>query len=94
MHNPYLVLRVSQDAQKDEIKRAQMEAMKRKEFSLQEISIATKQLLDPPKRLAADFMFPSRLRVKRMLPIKSDFEFLPIDLSSLDPNKFDSLNLI
>ena len=62
MSNPYEILNVSQDADKGEIMKAQMLAMKEKKFSLQEIAIAVRQLLDPSKRLAADFMFPTKIK--------------------------------
>ena len=64
MTNPYTILGVSQDAEKAEIMKAQMFAMKKKEFPLQEIAVAAKQLLDPAKRLAADFMFPAKIKAK------------------------------
>ena len=67
MTNPYTILGVSQDADKAEIMKAQMFAMKKKEFPLQEIAVAAKQLLDPSKRLAADFMFPAKIKAKRIL---------------------------
>ena len=74
MTNPYTILGVSQDADKAEIMKAQMLAMKKKEFALQEIAIAAKQLLDPAKRLAADFMFPAKIKVKRIQPIQIEKE--------------------
>jgi hypothetical protein len=91
MKNPYIILQVSQDTQKAEIMKAQMEAMKRKEYSLQEIAVAAKQLLDPAKRLAADFMYPSKLKVKRILPIQSNLVKTQINLSAFDEDVFDSL---
>lgn len=62
MKNPYSILGVSQDAEKAEIMKAQMLAMKEKKYSLQEIQIAARQLLNPAKRLAADFMFPAKIK--------------------------------
>ena len=91
MTNPYTVLGVSQDAGKAEIMKAQMLAMKKKEFPLQEIAVAAKQLLDPAKRLAADFLFPSKVKAKRIQPIQNNLELKKIDLSSIDEDAFDSL---
>jgi len=91
MTNPYTILDVSQDANKAEIMKAQMFAMKKKEFPLQAIAVAAKQLLDPAKRLAADFMFPAKIRVKRIKPIKNNLTFEVINTESLNENAFDSL---
>jgi len=91
MKNPYTVLGVSQDANKTEIMKAQMFAMKKKEFPIQEIAVAAKQLLDPAKRLAADFMFPTKIKVKRIQPIQSTLTYKKINTDILDENAFDSL---
>lgn len=92
MTNPYTILGVSQDADKAEIMKAQMFAMKRKEFPLQEIAVAAKQLLDPAKRLAADFMFPAKIKVKRIQPLQCDLTYTEINTDFLNQNAFDSLN--
>ncbi|MFN8366730.1 MAG: molecular chaperone DnaJ [Candidatus Kapaibacterium sp.] len=91
MTNPYTILGVSQDADKAEIMKAQMLAMKKKEFPLQEIAIAAKQLLDPAKRLAADFMFPAKIKVKRIQPIQSTLTHQEINVNALNENAFNSL---
>lgn len=91
MKNPYAILGVSQDADKAEIKKAQMFAMKKKEFPLQEIAVAEKQLLDPAKRLAADFMFPAKIKAKRIQPIQSTLTYKEINTDSLNENAFNSL---
>ncbi len=91
MTNPYTILGVSQDAGKAEIMKAQMLAMKKKEFPLQEIAVAAKQLLDPAKRLAADFMFPATIRVKRIKQIQSALTYKEINIDNLNENAFDSL---
>jgi hypothetical protein len=91
MANPYDILRVTQDADKKEIMKAQMSAMKERRHTLQEIQIAVKQLLDPAKRLAADFMFPSKIRAKRPQKITVDIKINEIDLNEIDENTFDSL---
>ena len=71
--------------------KAQMFAMKKKEFPLQEIAIAAKQLLDPAKRLAADFMFPAKIKAKRIQPIQSMLTYKEINTDTLNENAFDSL---
>jgi len=91
MKNPYTILGVNQNAVKAEILKAQMLAMKKKEFSLQEIAIAAKQLLDPAKRLAADFMFPAKIKVKRIQPIQSTLTHQEINVNDLNENAFNSL---
>lgn len=91
MTNPYTILGVSQDADKAEIMKAQMLAMKKKEFALQEIAIAAKQLLDPAKRLAADFMFPAKIKTKRIQPIQSTLTHKEINVNALNENAFNSL---
>lgn len=91
MTNPYTILGVNQDADKAEIMKAQMLAMKKKEFSLQEIAIAAKQLLDPAKRLAADFMYPAKIKVKRIQAIQSTLTYQEINVNALDENAFNSL---
>jgi len=91
MSNPYEILKVTQDADKKEIMKAQMLAMKERRYSLQEIQIAVRQLLDPAKRLAADFMFPSKIKAKRPQKISIDVPVDKIDLNDIDENIFDSL---
>lgn len=91
MSNPYQILNVSQDADKKEIMKAQMLAMKEKKYSLQEIATAAKQLLDPAKRLAADFMFPSKIKAKRPQKISVEVPEEKITLNDIDENAFDSL---
>jgi hypothetical protein len=91
MSNPYEILNVNQDADKGEIMKAQMQAMKEKKYTLQEIAIAAKQLLDPAKRLAADFMFPSKIKAKRIQKIAVEIPIDKINLCDIDENAFDSL---
>ena len=91
MTNPYTILGVSQDAEKAETMKAQMIAMKKRKYSLQEIAIAVKQLLDPAKRLAADFMFPAKIKAKRIQPIQSTLTYKEINTDSLNENAFNSL---
>ena len=91
MKNPYTILGVKQDAEKGEIMKSQMLAMKKKKYSLQEIQVATKQLLIPAKRLAADFMFPAKIKAKRILPIQSTLSYKEINTNALNENAFDSI---
>jgi DnaJ-class molecular chaperone len=91
MTNPYTILEVSQDADKAEIMKAQMFAMKKKQFPLQEIAVAAKQLLDPAKRLAADFMFPAKIKAKRIQSIQSTLSYREINVNALNENAFDSI---
>lgn len=91
MSNPYQILNVSQDADKKEIMKAQMLAMKEKKYSLQEIALAAKQLLDSAKRLAADFMFPSKIKAKRPQKLSVEVPEEKITLNDIDENAFDSL---
>ena len=91
MKNPYEVLKVSQDADKGEIMKGQMSAMKEKKYSLQEIAVAVRQLLDPAKRLAADYMFPTKIKSKRIQKIVVEIPVEKIDLNDIDENTFDSL---
>ena len=91
MTNPYTILGVCQDANKSEIMKAQMFAMKKKELPLQVIAVAAKQLLNPSKRLAADFMFPAKIKVKRIKPVQCDLKHKEINTDSLNENAFNSL---
>ncbi len=92
MSNPYTILNINQDSDKKEIMKAQMLAMKEKKHSLQEIQIAVRKLFDPAKRLAADFMYPSKLKAKRPQKISVDgIQIEEIDLNDIDENAFNSL---
>ena len=91
MNNPYQILNVNQDANKKDIMKAQMLAMRERKYSLQEIQIAVRQLFDPAKRLAADFMFPSKIKAKRPQKISFEIPMERIELNDIDENAFDSL---
>jgi len=91
MTNPYQILMVSQDADKAMIMKAQMAAMREKKYSIQEIQLAAKQLLDPAKRLAADFMFPSKIKAKRIQKIVFNAPVDDFNVNEIDENAFDSL---
>lgn len=93
MNNPYIILGLEKnlDAGKKEIMKAQMIAMKEKKYSLQEIATAARQLLDPAKRLAADFMYPSKLKARRPQKINVDLEIIELSVNDINENAFDSL---
>jgi len=65
--------------------------MKKRKYSLQEIQLAEKQLLNPSKRLIADYMFPSKIRAKRPKAIKIDIKQINVSIDEIDENAFDSL---
>lgn len=96
MNNPYQVLVLHQDATKEEIHKAfikaQMENVKSKKFSGKEIMEAQKQLMNPEKRLVADFLFPSKLKSKRLKLIEDNL-FIPKEFAEfkLDADRLDSL---
>jgi hypothetical protein len=79
MKNPYEVLSVSQNANVAE------------KYTNQEIAYAYSQLLKPSKRLAADFLFPSKIKAKRpkLLQVIIDTE----ENVNIDENAFNSLKI-
>jgi len=91
MNNPYQILKLSQNANRQEIMKAQIEAMREKRYSLQEIGTAVRYLLDPAKRLAADFMFPSKIRSKRPQKISIEIKESQLNIKDININAFDSL---
>ena len=96
MKNPYEVLKLNQNATKQEIAKAlifaQKDNMKSKQFTPQELMLAQKQLLAPAKRLAADFMFPAKYKTKRPVKLEVNIKLQNIDLASINEDAFDSLN--
>lgn len=74
MENPYHILNISQDANKKEIVQAVQMAMKEKKYSLNQISSAQKNLLNPTKRLLADFLYPQKVKASTLKPIIFDIE--------------------
>lgn len=91
MKNPYEILGINQNADKKEINRAKFRAMKEHKYTPSEINLAERQLLDPAKRLAADFMFFSKLKAWRPLKIEIGNELIAGDIKELDENALDSL---
>ena len=91
MNNPYEILGLKQNATRQEIKKAQIKAMKLRKYPLQKISLASKQLMNPAKRLVADFMFPTRIKAKRPKLIKFEVPFEEIDISSISGDEFNTI---
>ena len=91
MNNPYEVLEVSQNANKKEIIKGKIIAMKKRKYSLQDIQMAEKQLLNPSKRLIADFMYPSRIKAKRPKAIKINVTPRDINIKNIPEDIFDSI---
>jgi hypothetical protein len=91
MNNPYQILGISQDADKKAIIDAQKTAMMEKKYSLNEIHSAMRQLLDPAKRLAADFMYPAKIKAKRPQKIALDIPFANSTIGDCSDDAFDSL---
>lgn len=90
MTNPYEVLGVDQNAPMKDIVRAMAIAMTKRKYSPKEIAAAKVQLSTPDKRLASDFTFPILEKIGTVNPIPvSATEDL--DVSSFDPNKYNSL---
>jgi hypothetical protein len=90
MKNAYTILGVSQNADLPEIVKGQVEAMRAKKYSTQEIAIAKKQLSAPYQRLAVDFTFPVFESVKAVT-VSANIQAKEIDINQIDSNAFDSL---
>jgi len=69
MENPYIIFNLSQNASKKEIqeafKKAQIENRRNPKYSGSELLKYYKSLLSPHERLAADFLFPKKLKSYR-----------------------------
>ena len=97
MKNPYEVLDVNQDATKDEIQAAFLKAqranIKTKKYDGRDLMEARNQLMNPAKRLVADFLFPAKFKGKR--PKIIDIEGIDVDenmnYQTLHPDALDSL---
>lgn len=93
MENPYHILRISQNATKKEIKKAvlqlQIENRKTKKYSGDFIINCERILFDPNKRLAADYLFPSKLKSYRPKKIE-ELPIKEVNLS-INDNIFSSL---
>jgi DnaJ-class molecular chaperone len=91
MNNPYQILGISQDADNKEIMEAQKVAMMEKKFPLTDIHSAMRQLLDPAKRLAADFMYPAKINTRRPQKITVDIDAVNLNIDDISDDSFDSL---
>jgi hypothetical protein len=90
-NNPYTVLDISPDADRKEIMDAQKNAMIEKKYSLTEIHSAMRQLLDPAKRLAVDFMYPAKIKAKKPPKITIDIAVAGLKVDDISDDSFDSL---
>lgn len=90
MKNAYTILNISQNANKGEIVRGQVEAMKAKKYLPQEIATAQKKLNTPHQRLAVDFTFPI-FESTKAATVSTNICAEKIDIEQIDPNIFDSL---
>ena len=90
MTNPYEVLGVDQNAPMKDIVRAMAIAMTKRKYSPKEIAAAKVQLSTPDKRLASDFTFPilEKIGTVKLIPVNESED---LDVSSFDPNKYNSL---
>jgi len=95
MKNPYELLNVSQNATKQEITRALQMAIREnmitKRYTPQELMLAQKQLLDPAKRLAADFVYPAKFHVKRASKIEANIEIENIEIETINENAYNNI---
>lgn len=91
MNNPYVILGIRQDATKLEIKKATLLSMKERKYTIKEIQTAASMLSHPSKRLAADFLFPGKLKSKRPKKISIKNEFEPLNLKDISVDSLCSL---
>ena len=95
MKNPYEVLGIKQDLSTAEINQgfnlAQMKNMKTKQHTAGELMTARQQLLSPARRLAADFVYPSRPRARRPRAIVWPDTSKEIPLTSFSSDAYSSL---
>jgi len=90
MKNPYEILGIEQNATTAQIVRAQMTALRKKNFSQREIADAQATLRKPALRLAADFTFPILMKWK-MKTVTTAIKSHEMDVNKIDVNKYDSL---
>jgi hypothetical protein len=95
MKNPYEILGLNQNATKEEVQnafvQAQIENVKTRKCDGKELMEARSQLMIPSKRLVADFLFPSKIKSKR--PKLMDVSALEMEGTAYNMNddEFDSL---
>jgi proline racemase len=90
MNNPYTVLGISQNATKVEIVKAQVKALRLKNFDAKEVVAAQKELHNPARRLAVDFTYPVVEEWKSIDKIESSIKSEKSDLNKFNPNKYKS----
>jgi hypothetical protein len=90
MKNAYSILGIQQNATKQDVIRGQILAMKEKKYPPREIAIAQKQLTSPVQRLGVDFIYLN-LKIAPIDMLATRIKSVEIDLSTIDPNAFDSL---
>jgi len=89
--NPYNILGLTRAVSKKEIVMAKMTAMKKKQYPLNMIAEAEKALLDPQKRIIADFLLPVLPTIQRFK--RTDFSALDEVLLELEfLEEFDGLD--
>jgi hypothetical protein len=95
MISPYVVLSVSQDVDPKTLNKHMATALRsissKPELTARDVMDAVKTLQDPSKRLAADFMFPVRIKAKRPIKFEVDGALEEIDVNAIDPDAFNSL---
>lgn len=105
MKNPYKILfglaydgkwRNKQNATKKEIAKAFPLALQANArlriYTQQELMLAQIQLLNPSKRLAADFMFPAKYKTRRPQKLTTDDNNSSIDINDINENAFNDLD--
>lgn len=90
MKNPYTVLGINQDANKVDIVKAQVKALRLKKFDAKEIASAQMELRNPARRLAVDFTFPILDNVGEFEAIASSIKSKEIDINKLNSDKYNS----
>jgi hypothetical protein len=80
--NPYDVIGVPQTASNAEITKSFAMAMKRREYSAEEIAKARKSLMNPEERIIADYLRPVLPRIDRFK--RQDFTALSEPVPSVD----------
>ena len=91
MKNAYEILQVPQDANKIDIVKGQILAMKSGKYSSRDIAIAQKQLTTPSQRLAVDFTLPVYEKITTAAIVNTKIKIQVIDINKISPNQFDSL---
>ncbi len=91
MKNPYEILEVPQDANNAQILRAMTLAMRKKQYSNNDIAQARSQLSKPATRLAADFTFPIFDPYDDLEPLQAKVNLEIIDINTIDADAYKSL---